>query len=437
MKLKKLAIVGAVALALMGSVTSVILVHGNSITKNNNSGYYETEKPKGDRTHNIVSVSDSIAGDDSIFEEDAQGASANYKSDRGIACWGDSMTEGFGTDEGYILTDVGRVDISYYTSPHTIERLTGLKTYNFGVSGEKSDEISRRAGGLGLYTDRNVYLTPYEYTDVVLVDDDGQPVHMYDYSGYGIEYNDYPDTVYINGVLCQIENRYEDRVAKQEAAREAAQEDGESWLDILQEFGDELIPGDYDNLTPEDYVVGIKISDIDGEQHTGGMYVEQGSQAIPKAAQDHKNDILIIEMGSNGGWEDYDELIAQYQAIIDYTGCEDYIIVGDTDDPGTSMVDDGVINMDNSDNVTGKNYTDWEVALRDAFGEHFFNTRVYMLEYGLSNCGLKASALDRLYVAFGCISGKLRSDWTHFNAYGYYSKGLGIYQKGVELGYWE
>ncbi len=126
---------------------------------------------------------------------------------------------------------------------------------------------------------------------------------------------------------------------------------------------------------------------------------------VPKAAQDHRDDILIIEMGSNGGWDNYDELIAQYQSIIDYTGCEDYIIVGDTDDPGSSLADEGVINMDNSEGGTGKNYTDWEVALRDAFGEHFFNTRVYMLEYGLSNCGLKASALDRLYAAFGCISG--------------------------------
>ena len=44
---------------------------------------------------------------------------------------------------------------------------------------------------------------------------------------------------------------------------------------------------------------------------------------------------------------------------------------------------------------------------------------------------------DELYGAFGYISVKLRSDWTHFNAYGYYSKGVGIYKKGVELGYWE
>ena len=50
---------------------------------------------------------------------------------------------------------------------------------------------------------------------------------------------------------------------------------------------------------------------------------------------------------------------------------------------------------------------------------------------------LKKEKIDELYGAFGYISVKLRSDWTHFNAYGYYSKGVGIYKKGVELGYWE
>ena len=100
-----------------------------------------------------------------------------------------------------------------------------------------------------------------------------------------------------------------------------------------------------DNLKQEDYVVGIKLYDIENEQHRDGMYVAQGSRVVPKAAQDHRDDILIIEMGSNGGWDNYDELIAQYQSIIDYTGCEDYIIVGDTDDPGSSLADEGVINM--------------------------------------------------------------------------------------------
>ena len=36
----------------------------------------------------------------------------------------------------------------------------------------------------------------------------------------------------------------------------------------------------------------------------------------------------------------------------------------------------------------------------------------------------------------GNISEQLRYDWTHFNCYGYYSKGIGVYKKGVELGYW-
>ena len=65
------------------------------------------------------------------------------------------------------------------------------------------------------------------------------------------------------------------------------------------------------------------------------------------------------------------------------------------------------------------------------------NTRVYMIQNGLDDCGLKKEKIDELYGAFGYISVKLRSDWTHFNAYGYYSKGVGIYKKGVELGYWE
>lgn len=103
MKLKKFAIVGAVALALMGTVTSFVLAHGNSIVKNDNSSYVEIEIPKGDRTHDIVSVSDSISGDDSILDSDGRDTTADYKSDRGIACWGDSMTEGLGTDEDIFL----------------------------------------------------------------------------------------------------------------------------------------------------------------------------------------------------------------------------------------------------------------------------------------------------------------------------------------------
>lgn len=412
MKLKKLAIWVIVSVLLAGGIIAgAIILRSKPETKDNLINMAKIAKPHGDKTHVIVRVSQNIGNEDlddpfnDIKEDSDDGVS--------IACWGDSMMEGFGTDEAYILTKNGRVDISYYTAPYTLGRLTGINTYNFGVSGETSAEIARRAGGLKIYTDRDININKTTFTDVCFMDDEGSPVYMYDFSGYGIEYNDYPDTVYIDGVLCQIDKRPEI-------------EDYDFWED-----------GDEEEYNIDDFIVGIKICDDTGYDQPEYMHVPEGTVVTPKAAYDHKDDILILEMGSNGGWDDYDDLIAQYQAVIDYTGSENYIIIGDTDDPGTSLADSSQSYMEDNDQYVGTDETAWETALREAFGEHFFNTRIYLIQNGLNDCGLKAGKIDELYGAFGYISVKLRSDWTHFNAYGYYSKGVGIYKKGVELGYWD
>ena len=145
MKLRKIAIVGAVALALMGTVTSVVLVHGNIITKDKKSDYAETERLRGDRTHDIVEVSESIADDDSFMGENVTGKNDYYKSGRGIACWGDSMTEGMGSDEGYILTDVGSVKTNIHEEAETL----GLGKYFIGghpmAGSEKSGYSNSKA----------------------------------------------------------------------------------------------------------------------------------------------------------------------------------------------------------------------------------------------------------------------------------------------------
>lgn len=61
---------------------------------------------------------------------------------------------------------------------------------------------------------------------------------------------------------------------------------------------------------------------------------------VAEAAREHKGDVLVLEIGSNGGWDgDYDTLIAQYDAMIAYAECEEFIVIGDTDDPGTSIGD--------------------------------------------------------------------------------------------------
>lgn len=83
--------------------------------------------------------------------------------------------------------------ISNYDSPFTVEELTRYNTYNFGVAGETSYEIAIRAGGIGIYTDRNLHLTSYTTERARLIDDYGNVVKMNDFSGYGWENNDYPN----------------------------------------------------------------------------------------------------------------------------------------------------------------------------------------------------------------------------------------------------
>ena len=79
----------------------------------------------------------------------------------------------------------------------------------------------------------------------------------------------------------------------------------------------------------------------------------------------------------------------------------------------------------------------WETALREAFGEHFINMRAFMIEHGLETVGLEPTEQDLDDLANGRVPEQLKDDYTHFNSYGYYAKGLAIYEKGVELGYWK
>lgn len=312
--------------------------------------------------------------------------------ERSITCWGDSMMQGAGCNEAYIYLDNGIEDISYFTTPSALQYFTSINTYNFGVGGENSYQISLRAGGIPIYTDHDIYITDHSLAYVKFVDENEETITMDDYSGYGYEDNTYPDTVYINDVLCCVERA-----------------DEGLYISICSD-------ADCDSVTE--------------------MYINAWTRVIPKAAYDHRNDILILEMGSNGGWEnDYDELIKQYQNIIDNSYYADYIIVGDTDNPGESA-DIYQDVYDNNGNYAGLHATLWEQSLYDAFGEHFLNTRLYLMENALSDCGLTPTENDIIDIQTGNLPEQIRADFTHFNSYGYYSKAKAIYLKGIELGYW-
>ncbi len=156
---------------------------------------------------------------------------------------------------------------------------------------------------------------------------------------------------------------------------------------------------------------------------------------IVRQSSQHRGDILVLEFGSNGGWDnDYDTLVAQYRQVISNSDCDDYLILGDTDDPGTSLADR---DQDPFAKGTGAGETAWEAALHKAFGDRFINMRLYLVEHGLDVCGLKPTQQDTATASFGWVPHRLRADWTHLNSYGYYAKARGVYERGVQLGMWE
>lgn len=381
---------------------------------------------------------------------------------REITCYGDSMMAGAGSaTEG----KVNGIDIYGWTTPVTIKNLTKITTHNLGVSGENSSQITFRAGGTKVYIDRDITISETDSAIAQIIDENGNVFETDNYSGYGFDYDPYPGDMYINGYLCDVKNTgdgqveikltkgyaaydnstdnsvviYESETAeysRQRADIKAESEKGTESSTVIKETesqtsGEKPMEKPTENVTENSTEKPTETSSMEK------VTISARTQAMTRASQERSaKDILILEMGSNGGWEnDYQQLILQYDNIILNSGCKYYIIVGDTDDPADSA--DGYQGAYDSDgNYVGIGDTSWEAALRLAYGDHFFNTRTYMIQNGLSDCGLDVTTDDLENFKMGNISKQLRYDWTHFNCYGYYSKGIGVYKKGVELGYW-
>lgn len=85
------------------------------------------------------------------------------------------------------------------------------------------------------------------------------------------------------------------------------------------------------------------------------------------------DDIVVINIGQNGGWVDTNDLVAQYQRTIDHLGTKKYIVIS-------------THYAQNSD-ITKVNYVDnrtvQENALKKAFGAKYINMREYFCTQAL------------------------------------------------------
>ncbi|WP_235810838.1 GDSL-type esterase/lipase family protein [Tractidigestivibacter scatoligenes] len=259
--------------------------------------------------------------------------------------------------------------------------------------------------------------------------DEGALVSLADRELYDTSYQSYPQ------VLSQLTglDTYNFGVAGATSAEIAAMQGGLTWEELeAAEQSVEVADADDANAADD---AGANDADDDADaddaddqpvSHIDPDVIEEGEQ--------HTGDILVLEIGSNGGWNnDYQVLIDQYRAMIERSGCEDYLILGDTDDPGTSVGDTSQVPFTED---YAPRETNWEAALREAFGDHFINMRVFLIKHGLEISGLTPTEEDVADARLGCISKQLRSDWTHLNARGYFAKAVAVYQRGVKLGYW-
>ena len=168
-----------------------------------------------------------------------------------------------------------------------------------------------------------------------------------------------------------------------------------------------------------------------------GVGGEDSSEILSRSIHygSQEEDILVIQMGDNGGWRNLNQLIRQYRELISEAGTDRYIIISSTDDPNDFEQIWGY-----TTEPVGLENTWYEEEFEEAFGEHLFNGRKYLIEHGLEINGIRRTEEDYMRADQGNISLKLRNpeygDNTHLNEAGYIALAHGVYEKGKELGYW-
>ena len=147
--------------------------------------------------------------------------------------------------------------------------------------------------------------------------------------------------------------------------------------------------------------------------------VESGTRIITEGMQNHRNDIMIIWSGTNDvpNSTNIQSVINNIDSMIEYSNIVDYIVIG----------------------LTSKDYMpeieEVNKMLASKYGEHFLDIRKYILENGLSDAGINATAQDLENLENGEIPISLRSDNVHLNSYGYTIVGEQVYNKLISLGY--
>lgn len=299
----------------------------------------------------------------------AERAGGIAQKEQNIACIGDSLTYGYGANPG--STDY----------PTILSQLNGKTVYNLGVSGESTDEILARQGGFPAIV--NPFTIPADTSKVEIT---------------------FASTINIGG----------------------------GKTSLLKKNSSSLV-----NPVIIDGVEG-NISFLDNKYYftrleSGVQYeVKRPQYVVTREMREHKDDIQIIFIGTNGGWmitadnaeTRIKKLTSQIDMMIDYNTSKKYIIVG------IHYFYNWVLY-----NGLTKEQLENEMSLK--YGNHYINLRKYMIEYGLDDAGLTPTESDTESISKGDVPPSLLySDGIHGNSKFYNILANLVNKKGIELGYW-
>jgi hypothetical protein len=114
--------------------------------------------------------------------------------------------------------------------------------------------------------------------------------------------------------------------------------------------------------------------------------------------------LRIIWMGTNAGYSDTANLVAQHKAMFDFSGVTNKIIIG--------------LHYITATYTLAVRQAE-ETEMRKAFGSYYINWRVYCTTNALGDAGITPTTADNDAIALGKCPPSLLSDAVHLNTTGY------------------
>ena len=326
----------------------------------------------------------------------------------GVVCWGDSLTAGAGAGNGDVasqyklnLTDLNGSgsNINYVSTLQNLinQKVATTTVTNCGVGGETSAVIAARAQTetYYLYLGKAVTLSG---TSCVI------DIQQYATSGR-------------LGILRQGEgNSINDvTITGKDNAGNDVEVKGKISVKLTANApsGSQLPTCDYQYLE-------YTFTRTDGK--TGTVNFAKDARINTKGSYAYDGQWCILYVGTNGGYQNVQELIKQQEEILAACGCTtNYIIIS-------------------TSNGNAAGHKAMETALAERWGDHYFSAREYLSsEEAYRTAGFDDSVIEKYEsdIQAGIVSEILRVDGVHYNSVGYALLGNRIFRQMVELGYFD